>query len=488
MTHYDVLIIGSGIVGSAIAFELSKYDLKVLVVEKENDVALGTTKANSGIIHAGYDPKPGTLMARLNVEGNKLTRELAPVLNFHFKQVGSLVIGSTDEEHKVINDLYSRGVQNGVEGLKILKTAGEVHALEPRLNPEIDYALLAPTAGIVAPWELALAFSYTAVTNGVRFVFDAPVSAIDKTERGYLVTTAQGSYEADYVINAAGLHSDDIYKLALKDKAEQSFTIVPCKGEYYLLDKDQGSLVRHVIFQTPTALGKGVLVSQTVHGNLIVGPNAMYDGASKDDTSTLSEGLDQVRTASARTISSISFGSNIRNFSGVRATLKGQDDFLIAESPILPHFINFAGIKSPGVSCGPAFGKEAVRILANAGLNLAKKNYFTMVPLPTYFKEMSMEDKKKAIQADSRYGQVICRCETVTEAEILAAIHAPIPAHTIDGVKRRTNAGMGRCQGGFCGPKIFHLLMDSLHLKYNEVYQDKTGSQIVVSETKKEAK
>ena len=486
--RFDVVIIGSGITGSAIAMELSKYDLKVAMLEKENDVAMKTTKANSGIAHAGYDPKPGTKMARLNVLGSKMINELAPILNFHYKQIGSLVIGSTDADHKVINDLYDRGIKNGVPGLKLLKTEREVHKLEPNLAPEIDYALYAPSAGIVSPWEMCLAFANTAVYNGVKFIGDCQVLDITKREEDFLLKTSQGEIEASYVINCAGTHADDIYKLVLKDKASESFDITVCKGEYYLLDEDQGTLVNRVIFQTPTNLGKGVLVSPTVHGNLIVGPDANFNVEGKDDVSNTASAMAYVRTCSVRSVPKVSFGANIRNFAGERATIKGYDDFLIEESKLVPHFINFAGIKSPGLSSAPAFGIEAKEILEQAGLKLVKKEKFEYYRLPTFFANMSMAEKEEAIKKDKRFGQVICRCETVTEGEIINAMHQPIPAKTIDAVKRRTNAGMGRCQGGFCGPKVFALLMEEFGLKYNEVYQDKTGSTICIEETKKDGK
>ena len=484
--HFDVTIIGAGITGSAIAFELSKYQLKVAVLEKENDVSMKTTKANSGIIHAGYDPKPGSLMARLNVEGSQLTHDLYPLLNFHYKQIGSLVIGSTEEEHQVINDLFERGLKNGVKDLHILKTSAEVHQYDHNLASNIDYALYAPTAGIISPWELCLALAYTATINGVDFILNCEVKDITKNDKGFLISTSKGNYESTYVINCAGTHADDIYKLVLKDRKNDSFTILPCKGEYYLLDKDQGSLMNHVIFQTPTKLGKGVLVSPTVHGNLIVGPNADYEDATKDDTCTLQTSLDFVKASSMKSSANLFFGANIRNFSGIRATLKDQDDFLIEESKIVPHFINFAGIKSPGLSCGPAFGKEAVRLLEKAGLSFREKKEFHYYRLPTFFSNMTLEEKKQAIISNPLYGQVICRCETVTEAEIINAINAPIGATTIDGIKRRTNAGMGRCQGGFCGPKVFQLLMDELKLNYDQVYQDRDGSEVVVCKTKGE--
>lgn len=484
---YDVVIIGAGITGSAIAFELSKYDLKVALIEKENDVSMKTTKANSAIIHAGYDPKPGTVMARLNVEGSKLTREYAREFNFHYKPIGSLVIGRKGKDDKLIDELYQRGVKNGVPDMKVLKSRKEIEDLgETDLAPDIDYALYAPSASIVSPWQECLAFAENAVKNGVELHLLTSVKDITKTEDGFHIVTTKGDFDTKYVINAAGTHADDIYKLVLKDQADKSFTILPARGEYYLLDKDQGNLVHHVIFQTPSELGKGVLVSQTVHGNLIVGPDADYEHSAKDDVGNTSASLAYVRKMAVLSVPSINFGSNIRNFAGVRATIKGYDDFLIEESKLVPGFINFAGIKSPGLSCGPALGVEAIRILKGMGVKLNKKDHYDVVRLPSFFKELPEEEKEKIIAKDPRYARVICRCETITEGEIIHAMHEVIPGKTIDAIKRRTNAGMGRCQGGFCGPKIFDLLQHELGLKWNEVYQDREGSQVVVAKTKED--
>lgn len=485
---YDVALIGAGITGSSLAFELSKYELNVILIDKENDIAMKTTKANSGIVHAGYDPKPGTKMARLNVEGCKLIHDLHPLLNFHYKQIGSLVIGSTEEDHKKIEDLYERGLKNGVPDMELLKTKEEVHALDKNLNPEIDYALYAKSCGVVSPWELAISLASTAVINGVRFLRDAKVVDIVKEDDGYLVKTSKEDIKAKYVVNCAGVHADDIYRLALKDKKDESFTITPCIGEYYLLDREEGHTVNHVIFQVPSKLGKGVLVSPTVHGNLIVGPDANYKLPYKEYTGNTQEGLDFVREQSKRSVANINFRNNIRNFAGVRATVEGADDFIIGESPILKNFINFGGIKSPGLTSAPAFGKELVRILESLGEHLIEKKDFKYYRLPDFFSSLSMEEKEALIKKDRHYGQVICRCETVTEGEILAAIHAPISATTIDGVKRRTNAGMGRCQGGFCGPKVYEILKRELNLDFDKVYQDATGSSVVVEETKGERK
>ncbi len=478
---YDVTIIGCGITGAGIALELSKYDLNVLVLEKENDVAMGTTKANSAIIHAGYDPKPGTMMAKDNVLGSILTKELAEKMNFHYQQIGSLVIGRKDADKELIDSLYERGVKNGLKDMKILSGREEILAIgETNLSDDIDYALYAPSAAIVSPWQMCLAFITTAVDNGVKLLTDCKVTGIEKKDDGYHIKTSKGDFISGNVIDAAGLHADDVYELLAKKK---KYEIEPVKGEYYLLDKDQGSLFHHVIFQTPSKLGKGVLVSPTVHGNLIVGPNAQ-DVSCKDKVNVTADGLKTVREKSLLTSQKINLFDNIRNFAGNRAHIKNYDDFYIREDEEYKHFFHFAGIKSPGLSSAAAFGLEAKELLMKAGVTFKEKSDFHYVRLPSFFKELSLEEKEAKIKEDPRYGRVICRCETITEGEIVSAIHSIVPATTIDGVKRRTNAGMGRCQGGFCAPKVFEILMRELHLEYDKVYQDRNGSQVVVSRTK----
>ena len=478
---YDIIIIGCGITGASIAMELSKYKLNVLVLEKENDVAMGTTKANSAIIHAGYDPRPKTKMARLNVLGSEMTKDLAKRLNFHYQQIGSLVIGRSNQDKALIEELYSRGKENGVKDLRLLTSREEILSLgEDNLEEDIDIALYAPTAAIVSPWEMCLAFIENAMYNGVDVKTNAKVEKIEKENEVFKVSTKDKVYLADYIINCAGIDSDEISKLPTGHK---EFEITSVKGEYYLLDKSQGNLVHHVIFQTPSKVGKGVLVSPTVHGNLIVGPNAM-DNEKKDSTSTTIVGLNQVREKAKLTSTKINFMENIRNFSGNRATIKGREDFLIEESKETPHLIHFAGIKSPGLSSAPAFGLEAKEILEKCGLVFTLKDNYQDHPLPTFFKELPLEEKEKKIKENPLYGRVICRCETITEGEIVSAIHQILPGRSIDGIKRRCNAGMGRCQGGFCGPKVFDILSRELGLKYDEVYQDKEGSYVVACPTK----
>lgn len=474
---YDVFIIGAGITGAAIAMELSKYRLKIGWLEQHNDVAIETTRANSGIIHSGYDPKPGTKMARLNVRGAQLYKTLAPLLNIHYQIVGSLVIGRNEQDRKVLQDLYDRGIANGVEALSLLDKE-QVHNLEPHLREDISCGLLSPTAAIISPWEACLAFAQTAVHNGAELFLQHGVSAVLPIEGGYRICAGGKQFDTRFVINCAGVRADEIYRLL---SPKDPFTIEPVKGQYYLLDKTQGHLVNRVIFQTPNELGKGVLVSRTVHGNLIVGPDAQKNIHDKSDGSVAADNLSYIRQAASLTTEKTNYRENIRNFSGLRAKLVGAEDFLIEQSREYPGFFNFAGIQSPGLSCGPAFGEEAAAMLQGAGLTLEPKETFEYLPLPKAFREMTPEEANAKIQEDPRYGKIVCRCETITEGEIIHAIRRPIGATTVDGIKRRTNAGMGRCQGGFCGPKVLEILQRELGYAPTEVLQDQPGSYIIAS-------
>lgn len=476
---YDVLIIGAGITGASVAMELSKYRLNIAWLEKHNDVAMETTKANSGIIHSGYDPKPNTNLARLNVLGAKLYRELAPTLNFHYERIGSLVIGRNENDLRIITELYERGAANGVEGLEIVGKE-RLRVLEPNLCEEIQYALYSPSAAIVSPWEACLAFAQTAVYNGVELFLNTEVQAISKENGYYKVIESGREFEAGYVINCAGVYADDVFNM-VNEADEEAFAIEAVKGQYYLLDKSQGSLVNHVVFQTPSELGKGVLVTKTVHGNLMVGPDATGGVTDKADVSVGSDNLEYVKNAASRTTQKINYRENIRNFAGLRAKIADHDDFIIEESRANPGFINFAGIKSPGLSCGPAFGIQAADILRQAGLVLSEKDNFEYKPLPKFFKDMTIPEISAKIKENQLYGRIICRCETVSEGEIVDAIHQIIGATTVDGVKRRTNAGMGRCQSGFCGPKVLEIIKRELGIPETEIYQDKASSYIVAS-------
>lgn len=472
---FDVAIIGCGVVGAAAAYTLARYQLKVLVLEAENDVADGTTKANSAIIHAGYDPEPGTRMARLDVLGNRLAGEICERLDVPFKRNGSLVLAFSEEEIPHLKKLYSNGVANGVPGIRLLDAA-QVRELEPNLSDRVVAALYAPSAGVISPWEYALAMAQVAVRNGVRLERSSRVTAIRKLEgEGYELHTGTGDYQARRVINAAGLHSEEIHNMV----APPSFHIQPTRGQYYLLDKSEGSRVNCVIFQCPTKLGKGILVSPTVHGNLIVGPDAeLVDG---DDTSTTAAALEQVAELGRKSVPSVDLRASIRNFAGVRAN-SDRGDFVIEEAA--PGFIDLAGIKSPGLSSAPAIALEAVELLKGTGLELREDPDFVDGRRRPRFKELSEAEKRALIAKDPAYGRVICRCETVTEGEILEAVRAPIPPVSVDGVKRRCSAGMGRCQGGFCGPRVLEILSRELHRDPTEILKDKAGTVILTGQTK----
>lgn len=477
---YDVLIIGAGITGASIAMELSKYRLKVAWLEKNNDVAMETSKANSGIIHSGYDPKPGTQMAKLNVLGAELFKELAPKLNIHYRRIGSLVAGRNEQDLDIIKQLRDRGIANGVGDVEIV-TGDALRNLEPNLCEDIQFALYSPSAAIISPWEACLAFAQTAVNNGVSLFLNSKVEKINRDSDCYTVCVGDQSIRTRYVINCAGVYADDIFRM-INCSEEEDFTIEPVKGSYYLLDKSQGGIVRHVVFQTPGPNGKGVLVSPTVHGNLIVGPDAAKNVLCKEDCSVSSDSLDYIRRLSMHSTGKINFRDNIRNFAGLRSKVSGKQDFLIFASKSNPGFINFAGIQSPGLSCGPAFGIRAVELLRDVGCQLEEKVDFSYIPLKPYMKDLSIDEINRNIRENPLYGRIICRCEQISEGEIVDAIHQPIGATTIDGVKRRTNAGMGRCQSGFCGPRILEILKRELQCAATDICKDGLDSYIVAFE------
>ncbi|HAN21420.1 MAG: FAD/NAD(P)-binding oxidoreductase [Clostridiales bacterium GWF2_36_10] len=472
---YDVAIIGAGICGASVSFLLSQKKLKICVIEKETDVSMGTTKANSAIIHAGYDPEPDTLMARLNVRGTALIKELAPRLSVPYKQIGSLVLAFNEQDLKTINKLYERGKINGVPDMQILK-AEETFAKEPNIDKHIKGSLWAPSAAVVSPWELCTAMCEVAAENGCEFFLENEVTAIENINDYFKITTSRQKIQANYIINAAGIHSDIICKMA----GECDFSILPSKGQYYLLDKNQGELIHHILFQCPTKAGKGILVSPTTSGNLIVGPNAEIDNKS-DDLATTREGLDFVANTAKHTTDKINYRDNVRNFSGLRA-ISTRDDFIIEPASFSPRFINVAGIKSPGLSAAPAIAEYVLELLEKSGLELEQKENYSDSRKRIVFNELSDEEKKKCIKENPAYGNIVCRCNTITEGEILQALHSPLPPRTLDGVKRRAGTGMGRCQGGFCSPRVHEIISRELGIPFEQVEQDKKGSYIVLGE------
>ena len=474
---YDVTIIGAGIVGAFVARELSKYKLKILVVDKENDISDGTTKANSAIIHGGYDAEPGTLKARFNVEGNAMFDEICKDLDVPFKRIGSLVVGLGSKDEETIEEIYKRGIKNGVKDIKILDQ-DELRAKEPNISEDASSALYSPTAGIIGPWELALALMENAMDNGVELSLNNEVLDIESLGDGYKVTINTKEVKTKYVVNAAGVHADKIHNMV----SEPKFKIIPRKGQYFLFDKSAGSLVNSIIFQTPTDQGKGVLVLPTVHGNLLVGPNAEI--TDREDKRTTEESLGFVKEASKKAIKDIPFREVITSFTGIRAT-PDTGDFIVEEIEGNKGFIDVAGIESPGLSASPAIGKYVSELLKDIDGNFEENKNFNPKRRPVvHFMELSDEEKEKLIKKDSRYGRIICRCENITEGEIVDAIHRNAGGKTVDGIKRRVRPGMGRCQGGFCQPRVMEILARELDLDMTEVVKDRPGTNVALWETK----
>ena len=475
---YDVAVIGAGVVGSLITRELSKYNIRIALLERCNDCAMGATKANSAIVHAGFDAKPGTLKAKLNVRGVELMKKFCKELNVPLKNNGALVVAFSEEEIPHLEELLKRGEQNGVPELRIVKR-DELKQLEPNIGDTAVGALVAPTSSIVCPYELSIAGVENAVTNGAEFIRNCEVTGIKSENEEFVLSTTAGEITAKYVINAAGVHSGKIAKLI----GDNSVEIIVRHGDYYLLDKSQGTLASHTVFQCPTKMGKGVLVSPTVDGNLIVGPSAsdIDDG---DDVATTAEGLDKIYNAATKSVPAVSLRNAITSFSGNRAH-PATDDFIIGSSDVNRNFINVAGIESPGLSSAPAIAEMVEGIMTELTGGMEKKENFDPIrPEPVRFRHMSTEERAKLIEKNKAYGRIVCRCETITEGEILDAIHAPAGARDVDGVKRRTRAGMGRCQGGFCGSKVVEILARELGVPMNEITKFGGESKIMYDRTK----
>ncbi|MEA4854178.1 MAG: NAD(P)/FAD-dependent oxidoreductase [Christensenella sp.] len=477
MQEYDVLIIGGGITGCAAAYECSKYDFKTVLLEKENDLACGSTKANSALIHAGYDPLPGTRMARYNVRGNILAHRLAKKLDVPFRETGSLVLAFSKEEMRELEKLREYGDKNGV--LTEIWTPERVLQKEPNLSRRILGALYAPSCGIISPWEYAAALAETAVRNGADCMLSSRVLRIDRAGEDFIVTTNQEKYKARYLINAAGLYAGKVYEMA----GGTGLSITPVRGEYYLFDKTMGELVSMVIFQCPTVAGKGVLVAPTIHGNLFAGPDSKLSDA-LDDTATHRDELDLVRKMALKSVPTLDFSQNIRNFAGLRAS--AGDDFIVEESAEIKNFIQAAGIKSPGLSAAPAIAEDLVGILENCGLKLHRKQDFIDERKVLRVNGLTENEQEAAVRKNPLYGKVVCRCQTITEGEIVDILRRPIVPSSIDGIKRRCAAGMGRCQGGFCEPRIHEIIARTSGLAMKDILQDTEGSYIVTEETKRD--
>lgn len=474
---YDIMIIGAGVSGCAVARELSRYQLKICVLEKETDVCEGTSKANSAIIHAGFDARPGTLMAKLNVQGNRMMDEMSKKLDFPFRRNGSMVACQDEEGIEGLKMLLERGKKNGVEGMQILSRA-EALDLEPNLADSVYAVLLVPSGGIVCPFHMNIAYAENAAQNGVEFRLGTEVHSILRDGDSYRLDTNQGIFETRYVVNAAGVYADVFHNMV----SEKKIHITPRKGDYCLLDKSAGTLVSHTIFQLPTAMGKGVLVTPTIHGNLLVGPTAV-DIDDKDCTATTGRELHSLIEKAGKAVRDIPVRQVITSFAGLRAHEDGEE-FIIGEPEDAKGFVDVAGIESPGLSSAPAIGVYVRDMIAAALDPEEKKDFVESRKGFTSFAGLAREEQKKLVQENPAFGRIVCRCETVTEGEILEAIHRPLGATTLDGVKRRTRAGMGRCQAGFCTPKVMEILARELKIPVQEVRKNGMGSGLIVGMNK----
>lgn len=478
----DVLIIGAGVVGCALARVLSRYGLKIDVLERGADVAEGASKANSGIVHAGFDAKPGTLKAKLNVEGAKMYPQLCRELGVPYGQPGALVLAFREEDRATIQKLYEQGLANDVPGLEILERA-EALALEPQVNPEVVCALHAQTSGLTSPYELTYALADHAAVNGVSFHIETEALAIEKKDEGFIVHTNQGDYFCRCLINCAGINSAKIHH-ALTGRKD--YEIIYRRGEYYLMDRMAQLPFSRTMFQCPTPMGKGVLVSPTVHGNLLLGPSAQ-DISDGYDVATTRQGLDFVMGKCRLTWPKASPRGTITNFSGIRAHEKAGD-FIIGPVEGVPLAFEAIGIESPGLSAAPAIAEMLGSQVAEALKAEKKADYVPAPARPKPFYAMNDKERADAVKADPQYGCLVCRCEVVAEAEIRAAIRRPVGARNIDAVKRRTRAGMGRCQGGFCSPRVLEILAEELNIPFTEVTKCGGESTLLVGRIGESAK
>lgn len=475
---FDVIVIGGGVIGGTLLRELTKYKLRVCMTEKENDVCMGQSKANSGIVHAGFDAPVGTLKARFNVEGNAMMSALCAELGVKYVNNGSLVVAFSEEEKNTLFALKERGEKNGVTGLEIIGREA-LKNLEPNISDNALCALNAPTGGIVCPYELTIASVGNAMDNGATLLTDFEVVKIEKTDGAYTVYSADGRKEsAKTVVNCAGLGSGKIASLV----GDTDITVCGRKGEYILLDRESGDFVSHTLFFTPTEKGKGILVSQTVDRNIILGPTA--DEVQDDVPYTTAEGLGDVLQKANGMCKNVPTYNTITSFAGIRA-YSTRHDFVIEESKGNEGFFHCAGVESPGLTSAPAIAKYVVEELLSKRLTLVKNEAFNGKRTPDYFfKNMSVEEKNALIKKDPSYGKIVCRCEQITEGEIVRAIRENPPAKSVDAVKRRTRAGMGRCQGGFCQPSVASVIARELNIGLEEVTKSGKGSRLLVGRNK----
>ncbi len=458
----DILVIGGGVIGCAVARELSRLAARVTLLERASDVAEGASKANSGIVHAGFDAKPGSRKAELNVRGSRLYEGYCREVGAPYARSGALVLAFDAQQREHLDKLLAQGCENGVQGLRIVERA-EALALEPNLNPEVLCALLAPTSGLCSPYELTCALADQAAVNGVSFHMDTEAQKLEKTAGGYTVTTNRGVWHTRVLVNCAGVFSAALHN----QLSSLPLSITPRKGEYYLLDHEPTPVFSRTLFQTPTSMGKGVLVSPTVHQTMLLGPSAQ-DAADPLDVSTTAPALSQVLGKAALSWPGVSLKTVITTFAGMRAHEAG-DDFIVGATQGAPGAYEAVGIESPGLTAAPAIAEDLLAQIETEQGFARKTEWLPAPSRPKPFSAMSEAERRAACEADAANGVLVCRCEQVTEAEVRAAIRRPVGARTLDAVKRRTRAGMGRCQGGFCSPRVMEILAEELGMPLPQV-------------------
>jgi glycerol-3-phosphate dehydrogenase len=474
---YDIIIIGGGVTGCCIARTLSKYDLKICLIEKQSEIASGTTKANSGVIHAGYASTREYTKRHLCIRGNKLYTQAQKELNFPFKRIGSFVVALEDNQIKKLEEERKKGIEDGIPDLELILDKKKIIQMEPNLTEEVVGVLHAPSAGIASPYELTFALAENAAMNNVKFFRNQEVIKIKHQDYIFTVRTIEGEFQGRNLINAAGLYAAKISNMLGLDY----FSIMPRKGEYILFDRNAIQLNK-ILFPMPTKISKGILVCPTLHGNTFAGPNAQ-NITDLEDLSTTTAGLKEILEGGTKLVPNLPLRSSIRNFAGLRA-VPDTYDFIIDNTDVYG-FINVAGILSPGLTATFAIAEKVIEFLELLGVELKEReDYNPIRPKPQRFKDFTKEELDLKIQEDPAWGRIICRCETIPEKEIINAIHAPVGANTVDGIKFRCRPGMGRCQGGFCRPRVIEILSRELNKKYEEITKRGEDTNLLIGKTK----